>query len=136
MTARLPAESRIDALVASVREDYDRIEPQDLPGCVARNDLIVDLRPLEQRVRDGSLPHAIVVGRDVLEWRLDPTSEFALPCAARAARVVVVCNEGYSSTLAVASLRAIGLKNVTDVAGGYQAIAAAGVLESLADTRY
>jgi rhodanese-related sulfurtransferase len=131
--ARLPEESRIDILISRIREQYDRMEPADLPACLARHDLIVDVRPSEQRDRDGILPHAVLIGRDVLEWRLDPTSRFALPCAAEAERVVIVCNEGYSSTLAVASLLTIGLRNVTDVAGGFQAIVVSGVLETLAD---
>ncbi len=97
----------------------------DLDGEIANGALVVDTRPVEQRRRDGELPGAIVVDRNVLEWRLDPTSPWRLPeaeaLARNGGRVIVVCNEGYSSSLAAASLRAIGLDGATDLVGGYQA---------------
>lgn len=87
---------------------------------------MVDIRPLEQRQRDGELPGALVIDRNVLEWRLDPTSAHRLPeVSGPDQRVIIVCDEGYSSSLAAATLRQLGLHEATDVVGGYQALAAA-----------
>jgi rhodanese-related sulfurtransferase len=84
--------------------------------------LVVDIRPLEQRLRDGALPGAVVVDRNVLEWRLDPSSPHRMTEADRGdRRVVIVCNEGYSSSLAAHTLQGLGLVNATDLRGGYQA---------------
>ncbi len=83
---------------------------------------MVDTRPVEQRRRDGELPGALVVDRNVLEWRLDPSSPHRLPVADDPQRrVVVVCNEGYSSSLAAATLQRLGLPSATDLRGGFQA---------------
>jgi rhodanese-related sulfurtransferase len=83
--------------------------------------LIVDTRPASQRDRDGELPGAVVVERNVLEWRLDPTSPHRISAMDDPARrVVVVCDEGYASSLAAASLRQLGV-DATDLDGGYQA---------------
>ena len=87
--------------------------------------ILVDIRPLEQRRRDGDLPGSIVIDRNVLEWRLDPTSPHRLAIAANAdTRFVIVCNEGYSSSLAAATLRELGLHHATDLVGGFQALLA------------
>lgn len=77
---------------------------------------------MEQRARDGELPGALVVDRNVLEWRLDPTSahRLASPAVSADTRVIVVCDEGYSSSLAAATLRELGLRRATDLVGGYQ----------------
>jgi rhodanese-related sulfurtransferase len=84
--------------------------------------LVVDTRPIEQRRRDGELPGAVVIDRNVLEWRLDPTSDHHIPQASdHDVRVVVVCNEGYSSSLVAAGLQDLGLHRATDLIGGYQA---------------
>jgi rhodanese-related sulfurtransferase len=72
---------------------------------------------------EGGLPGAVVVERNVLEWRLDPTSAHALPVATERRRVVLVCNEGYASSLAAATLRDLGV-DATDLAGGFRAWAA------------
>ena len=82
---------------------------------------MVDIRPVEQRERDGELPGAEVIDRNVLEWRLDPTSAHRSPDLTAATRVIVVCNEGYASSLAAATLRELGLTRATDLVGGYQA---------------
>jgi len=87
--------------------------------------LIVDIRPVEQRRRDGELPGAVVVDRNVLEWRLDPTSPHRIPEIAGADQIVVVmCNEGYASSLAAATLQDLGLRWATDLDGGFQAVLA------------
>lgn len=115
--------SAIDALLARARAVLDRVEPQHLADEVTAGALIVDVRPAEQRQRDGELPGAIVIDRNLLEWRLDPSSphrrtDLELDVYTR---VILVCNEGYSSSLAAATLRELGLRRATDLVGGYQA---------------
>lgn len=116
------AEPAVDRLLARARLGLDRVSPHDLAAEVAAGALVVDIRPVEQRVRDGELPGALVVDRNVLEWRLDPTCPDRLPGMDDPdARVIVVCNEGYSSSFAAATLRELGLRRATDLVGGYQA---------------
>ena len=84
--------------------------------------MIVDIRPAEQRSRDGARPGAVVIDRNVLEWRLDPSCEHHIAEAVdHDMRIVIVCNEGYQSSLAAAHLRVLGLHRATDVIGGFQA---------------
>ncbi len=114
--------SAIAALLAACRAGSRRVAAEDLAAAVEGGALVVDTRPVEQRARDGELPGAVVVDRNVLEWRLDPSSPDRLPCADDPGRrIIVVCNEGYSSSLAAATLRLLGLEGATDLAGGYQA---------------
>lgn len=113
--------SAIDQLLAECRRDLDRVPADGLADEIARGALVVDTRPVAQRERDGALPGAVVVDRNVLEWRLDPSSPFRLPGVHPGRRVVVVCNEGYSSSLAAHTLRLLGLTNATDLEGGFQA---------------
>jgi rhodanese-related sulfurtransferase len=112
----------VDALLAEARAHLVRVTAPELAGVMARGGLVVDIRPVEQRQRDGDLPGAVVIDRNVLEWRLDPTSPHRLTNAGDADRVVVVvCNEGFSSSLAAATLRRLGLARATDLVGGFQA---------------
>ena len=114
--------ARIDALLAEARSDLDRVRAADLSAEVAGGALVVDTRPVEQRCRDGELPGAVVIDRNVLEWRLDPTCAHHIPEVADAGRrIILVCNEGYSSSLAAATLRRLGLARATDLVGGFQA---------------
>jgi rhodanese-related sulfurtransferase len=114
--------ARIDDLLAYARRDVDRVRAADLAGEMAAGALVVDTRPIEQRRRDGELPGAVIIDRNVLEWRLDPTCPHRIPQAADPdRRIIVVCNEGYSSSLAAATLRQLGLGRATDLAGGFQA---------------
>jgi rhodanese-related sulfurtransferase len=114
--------SAIDDLLATCRRDLDRVTARDLAAEAAGGALVVDTRPIEQRLRDGELPGAVVVDRNVLEWRLDPTSPYRMPEATSAElRVIVVCDEGYSSSLVAHTLRSLGLYRATDLIGGYQA---------------
>ena len=114
--------SSIDRILADARSDLDRVEARDLEAEMAAGALVVDTRPVEQRERDGELPGAVVVDRNVLEWRLDPTSPDRIPEATDVERrIIVVCNEGYSSSLAAATLKQLGLQRATDLVGGYQA---------------
>lgn len=90
---------------------------------MASGALVVDIRPLEQRLRDGGLPGAVVVDRNVLEWRLDPTSSHHIPEVRDGRRrIILVCNEGYSSSLAAATLQDLGVGSATDLVGGFQAL--------------
>ena len=118
----MPEPSAIDAMLARARARLDRVSADDLADEVARGAVVIDTRPVEQRERDGELPGAVVVDRNVLEWRLDPTSPHRLPFAAADLRVIVVCNEGYSSSLAAATLRELGVRRATDLIGGFQAL--------------
>ncbi len=120
-----PVTAEVDALLHAARSRLDRVGVADLAAEQASGALVVDIRPLEQRRRDGALPGALVVDRNVLEWRLDPTSPHRLPEANAGRRVIVVCNEGYSSSLAAATLQQLGLRRATDLVGGYQAWRAA-----------
>ncbi|MFG2561671.1 rhodanese-like domain-containing protein [Streptomyces sp. NPDC048496] len=118
----------IDELLARVRAGYDRIGPHDAIAAAADGALLVDIRYAALRERDGLIPGALVVERNELEWRLDPQGSHRAPEAvSHDLRVVVVCNEGYASSLAVASLRQLGLHRATDLIGGFQAWRAAGL---------
>ena len=115
-------DSSISRLLEDSRRGLDRVDPAALAAVAAGGALIVDIRPVEQRRRDGELPGAVVVDRNVLEWRLDPSSPHRLPLADDPERrVVLVCNEGYASSLAAHTLQQLGLRNATDLVGGYQA---------------
>ncbi|MEX1125618.1 MAG: rhodanese-like domain-containing protein [Acidimicrobiia bacterium] len=116
----------IDELLANARWGLARVEAGELDSELMAGALIVDIRPLDQRQRDGALIGALVVDRTVLEWRLAPTSQFRLVELDRDQRVILVCNEGYSSSLAAATLQELGLPGATDLVGGFQALIAAG----------
>jgi rhodanese-related sulfurtransferase len=113
--------STVERVLQSVRSRLDRVAVQDLADEVAEGALIVDIRPEANRDAEGELPGAVVVERIHLEWRLDPTSPDRIPDAVPGRRVVVVCNEGYASSLAAASLRLVGVERATDLIGGYRA---------------
>jgi rhodanese-related sulfurtransferase len=115
----------INRLLHESRVGLERVHPSDLEREMAAGALVVDTRPVDQRDRDGDLPGAVVIDRNVLEWRLDPSSPHRLPIADDPARrIVVVCNEGYSSSLAAHTLQRLGLPRATDLIGGFQAWAA------------
>jgi len=116
--------SRIDELLEATRRRLPhRPSADELPALRARGALLVDIRPVEQRVRDGELPGAVIVDRNVLEWRLDPTSPHRIAAVTDTDQeVVVVCNEGYASSLAALSLQQLGFHRATDLDGGIQAV--------------
>jgi rhodanese-related sulfurtransferase len=114
------AASAVDGLLAECRRSLRRVEPADLASEVQQGALVVDTRPQDQRDRDGELPGAVVIDRNVLEWRLDPTSPWRIDAADHARRVIVVCNEGFSSSLAAHTLQHLGLADATDLVGGFQ----------------
>ncbi len=123
-----PAPRSIDEVLEETRGRLHRLEPAEAAARLAAGALLVDTRPVAQREADGEVPGALLVERNVLEWRLDPTSDARLPEATdHDVEVIVLCNEGYASSLAADSLRAVGLHRATDVVGGYQAWAAAGL---------
>jgi rhodanese-related sulfurtransferase len=119
----------IDDLLERVREGLDRVVASDVYEAARTGEvLLVDIRYAALRDRDGLIPGALVVERNELEWRLDPQgSHRASEATSHDLRVVVVCNEGYASSLAAASLRQLGLHRATDLVGGFQAWKAAGL---------
>jgi rhodanese-related sulfurtransferase len=117
----MKGKAAIDALLEAARQGLDRVQPADLAAEIAAGALVVDIRPVEQRERDGDMPCALVIDRNVLEWRLDPSSPHHIPEMTDAGRrLIIVCHQGYSSSLAAATLRQLGLRRATDLSGGYQ----------------
>ena len=117
----------IDDLVAQCRARLERVAPTDVSAEQRAGALVIDVRPADQRERDGLLPDAIIVDRNVLEWRLDPDSPHRIEqVTGYDQRIILVCNEGYSSSLAAATLHDLGLHRATDLVGGYQAWLAEG----------
>ena len=124
-----PPDARsIDELLAQVRSRIERVSPQEAAARLAAGALLVDTRPWEQRSRDGSVPGAVVVDRNVLEWRLDPASPWRIPeMTGYDVEVIVLCNQGYSSSLVADTLRTLGLHRAVDVIGGFEAWVALGL---------
>ena len=115
--------SRIDALLDAARTRLTRMPAEGVPAAVARGAVLVDIRPAAQRAAEGEVAAALVVERNVLEWRCDPTSDARLPQATGDdVEWVVLCSEGYTSSLAAAALKDLGLHRATDVIGGYHAL--------------
>ncbi|MGA2210074.1 MAG: rhodanese-like domain-containing protein [Acidimicrobiales bacterium] len=115
-------------LLDEVRHGLDRVGPEVAAVEIAAGAALVDIRPPEQRLVEGEVPGAFVIGRNVLEWRLDPKSDASIPDLARYdRRIIVMCSEGYASSLAAATLRQLGLSLATDLDGGFQAWKAAGL---------
>jgi len=112
----------IDALLEAARKGLDRVQATDLESEIAAGALVVDTRPIEQRRRDGDPPGALIIDRNVLEWRLDPTRpDHIAEVTDSSRRIIIVCNEGASSSLAATTLRQLGLARVSDLVGGFQA---------------
>jgi rhodanese-related sulfurtransferase len=126
--------SRIDRVLESARTRLRRLAADEIPAALDRGALLVDIRPQAQRTREGEVPprlKPLVIERNVLEWRCDPTSDARLPQAiSDDVEWVVLCSEGYTSSLAAVALQDLGLHRATDVVGGYHALAAAGLLSS------
>jgi rhodanese-related sulfurtransferase len=117
----------IDDLLVEARRDLVRLSPSEALAAQRLGAVLVDVRPEASRLAEGHLPGAVVVERTVLEWRLDPASDARLPWASYDVQVVVVCNEGYSSSLAAATLRTLGVHRATDLVGGFRAWVADGL---------
>ena len=118
----------VDELVDAARASLQRLTPSEAHAAVAQGAVLVDTRPSELRARDGTIPGALVIDRNVLEWRLDPAGSHHVPeITSHDQRVILFCDEGYASSLAARSLQELGLHNATDLIGGIQAWKAAGL---------
>ena len=118
----------IDRMLAQARLRLQRLTSAQAHDALASGALLVDIRPGWQRTREGEVPSALLVERNHLEWRFDPESPARLPQATGYdTQVIVLCSEGYASSLAADSLRRLGLHRATDVIGGFQAWAAQGL---------
>jgi rhodanese-related sulfurtransferase len=125
----------IDQLLDEARASLERVTPQQARDEFADDALLIDTRTSEQRSEHGHIPGAIAIGLNVLEWRLDPSSEWRIPEATgHDVRVIVFCQQGYSSSLAAARLQSLGLHRVTDVIGGFEAWRDAGLPVERAET--
>jgi len=117
----------IDDVLAEARRQLVRLSPVQAFEATRAGAVIVDIRPQHNRSVEGAVPGSLVVERNVLEWRFDPKSAARLPIASRDLTVVVMCNEGYTSSLAAAALQQLGVANATDMIGGFRAWRAAGL---------
>ncbi len=118
----------IDQLLAAARERLDRVSAPEAAVAVADGARLIDIRSDSQIAADGTVPGALVIGRNVLEWRLDPDCAHRHVDAPRVGeRVIVMCNEGYQSSLAAATLQQLGFARATDLVGGFQSWCAAGL---------
>ncbi len=116
----------IDEILAEARSRLTRLEPRE--AYAEEGALLVDIRPAVQRALEGEIPGALIIERNVLEWRFDPAADARLPeVDGYDVRVVVFCSEGYTSSLAAAALQDIGLSRATDIIGGFRAWADQGL---------
>jgi rhodanese-related sulfurtransferase len=118
----------VEDMLAEARAELRRLEPAEASSALASGALLVDIRAESQRERDGVVPEALFIPRNVLEWRCDPRSRWRDERASDPGRrLIVMCDEGFASSLAAATLRQLGLEHATDVVGGFQAWRAAGL---------
>ena len=122
-----PARRTIDQVLAEARARLDRLTPQQALRAVAAGAVLVDIRPAAQRAAEGEIPGALIVERNVLEWRFDPASAARLAQAGYDLQVIVFCSEGYTSSLAAVALQDLGVRRATDLEGGFLAWRAAGL---------
>lgn len=128
VTSALPPGRRgIDQVLAEARTRLDRLTPQQALRAVSAGAVLVDIRPAAQRAAEGEIPGALIVERNVLEWRFDPMSSARLPQAGYDLHVVIFCSEGYTSSLAATALQDLGVGRATDLEGGFVAWQAAGL---------
>jgi rhodanese-related sulfurtransferase len=119
--------TNIEELLALARTRLDRLSPGEALSAIGRGAALVDIRSESQRTRDGIIPGSHFVPRNVLEWRLDPASPHASPqLSGHGLAVILICDEGYQSSLAAATLRSFDV-DATDVIGGFQAWREAGL---------
>jgi rhodanese-related sulfurtransferase len=118
----------VDELLDRARSRLRRVEPAELAAELGRGAVLVDIRSDSHRAADGPVPSAVEIPRNVLEWRCDPTSPWRDPRVSDPSRrVILMCDEGYQSSLAAATLQDLGLREATDLVGGFQAWRAAGL---------
>ncbi|MEO9327303.1 rhodanese-like domain-containing protein [Gordonia aurantiaca] len=123
MTGR-PAPRTIDDVLAEARARLERLEASEVPAELADGAVLVDIRPAAQRAEKGEIDGALIIERNVLEWRCDPASDARIPEAVdHDVRWIILCQQGYTSSLAAAALQDLGLHRATDVIGGYEALA-------------
>lgn len=117
-----------DALLDEARRKFQRVSPREAQAAHAAGALLIDIRPVAQRAQHGHVPGALIIERNVLEWRLDPSGDHRLPEVSDHERqVLVICQQGYASSFAAASLADLGYVHAGDVDGGFDAWAAAGL---------
>lgn len=116
------ASNSVDQLVDAARAGLKRVVPADLDRVVAGGALLVDVRPLEIRQAQGPLDGALVIGLNVLEWRLAPDSPYRVIDLTPDRIVLLVCQQGFSSSLAAHRLQQVGLPHATDLVGGFEAL--------------
>jgi rhodanese-related sulfurtransferase len=117
----------VDHLLDEARGQIERLSPVEADAAANAGAVLIDIRSDDQRARDGTIPAATFISRNVLEWRLDPASPHRHPgCARRDKRLILICSEGYQSSLAAATLTRFGL-DAADVIGGFQAWRRAGL---------
>ncbi len=117
----------IENVLAEAQARLVRLSPREVLAAQSAGAVLVDIRPQLNRDAEGGVPGALVIDRNVLEWRLDPTSDARLPIASYDLWVVLVCNEGYASSLAAVGLQDLGITRATDLAGGFRAWRARGL---------
>lgn len=123
-----PGARPISEVLEQARSHLDRLEPAEAWAAMRDGALLVDIRPQAQRAAEGEVPGALLIERNVLEWRLDPASDARLPQAGSYdLRVIVMCSAGYTSSLAAAALQDLGIRGATDLDGGFRAWQAAGL---------
>jgi rhodanese-related sulfurtransferase len=123
-----PGSAGIAEILAAARARLHRVGPEAVHAAMRRGAILVDIRPAAQRAEHGEIPGAVIIERNVLEWRLDPRSDARLSFAdSYDLEVIVTCQEGYTSSLAAVALKDLGLYRATDLAGGFAAWRAAGL---------
>jgi rhodanese-related sulfurtransferase len=122
----MAARATIDQLLEAARARLERLDPPAAQAALTEGAVLVDIRSESQRERDGVVPPALFIARNVLEWRCDPASAWHDERIPPGARLIVMCNEGYQSSLAAATLRDLGV-DATDLVGGFQAWRGAGL---------
>ncbi|WP_203826228.1 rhodanese-like domain-containing protein [Actinoplanes palleronii] len=128
MTTAPPGAKSIAEILDEARTRLDRLGPAETDAAVRDGAVLIDIRPAAQRAEHGEIPGALIIERNVLEWRLDPRSDARLPFADRYdLPVIITCQEGYTSSLAAAALQELGLHRATDLAGGFKAWREAGL---------
>ena len=120
-----PETMTVDEFLAGARARLDRVQPQDLARAMADGALVIDTRDSADREAEGELPGSVIVTRNVLEWRMSPSSPTCLEGVTADSSVIIICNDGFSSSIAAAGLHDLGLPRATGLLGGYRAWRAA-----------
>lgn len=117
----------IEDMLADARARLVRLGPAEADVAVREGAVLVDIRPAAQRAVEGEIPGALIIERNVLEWRFDPACDARLPIAGYDLQVIIFCSESYTSSLAAAALQELGIYRATDLAGGFKAWQASGL---------